>query len=349
MLGGGTTREDLLLNSSSAAYLTDPGCRPRRAAGGKALSKPTRFWSTPPPGRSPPRSRHLRQRRPSLGLPRRRDDDAPPPRPALARAQLARGAIEIAIVGDLDAEEATIDAVARTFGALPARRGPRSTSYATWRSRASRLPGLHRRDGNPEERSPRLLARHRFRATSVARRMNLLASVLRSLGASSSSARSSATPQPRAPASTRWTSTPAGYLLAGTTVEPSKAKLVTDTIVQIATSSRPTATDDEPKRAKGAWVLTALRESGTNGRLLARQRPRPRAGKTRGARLVPQPLRRQRVHLRRGPQRPAKSYLGAARASPSSSPRRRSRRHAQPHLQQRQQREQPSAVTPSTA
>lgn len=120
-----TTPADLLLQLQvAAAFVTDPGYRPeaeRRWRESIELSWP-RLAATP---QSVLRNTALRDltagdRRfgadPADGVTQRTFADL---RNALEPV-LARGAIEIAIVGDLD-EQAAIDAVARTFGALPMR------------------------------------------------------------------------------------------------------------------------------------------------------------------------------------------------------------------------------------
>jgi len=124
-MGGTTTQRDLLLQMQViAAYLTDPGYRPeaeelfhqgmanyfarKDASSGSALSAAIggilsggdpRFTLQPP------------QTYQRLGFAQLK--------PVLAEP-LARGALEIALVGDVD-EGAAIDAVARTLGALPQR------------------------------------------------------------------------------------------------------------------------------------------------------------------------------------------------------------------------------------
>jgi zinc protease len=123
--GGATNREDLLLQLQLlAAYIAHPGYRPEsiRVAqkGFEQLYLKLDHTPNGPLQRDVPTL--LASGDPRFGL--------PPKDTLLARTldeerawlgpQLAQGAIEIALVGDLDLD-ATIDAVAKTFGALPTR------------------------------------------------------------------------------------------------------------------------------------------------------------------------------------------------------------------------------------
>jgi len=123
--GRGTTRDDLLLELQlMTAHLTDPGYRP------EALRQAQRgieqmylgFEHTPNGPMSLEVANLIASGDPRFGT--------PPKEMLMARnfadvrgwltPQFARGAIEVAVVGDLDVD-ATIDAVAKTLGALPAR------------------------------------------------------------------------------------------------------------------------------------------------------------------------------------------------------------------------------------
>ncbi len=320
-LGGGTTREDLLLQLQlMAAYLTDPGYRAEAARQAEKALEQTyaRFEHTAAGPFSLEVAPLLASGDHRFGLPAK--DEMMKRTTAEARAwlapQLARGAIEIAIVGDLDAE-ATIDAVARTFGALPARearpaldelrhvafpREPFAKDYTV----ATEIPKSEVRVYWPATDS---------RDIRRTRRMNLLASVLsdrlrvvirEKLGDAYS---------PGAGLNTQDVYPGYGYLLAGTTVEPSKAKLVTDTIVQIGDQLATNGvTDDELKRAKEP-VLTALRESArTNGywlgSVLARAQEKPEVLDWCRSRYADnESISVADLNAL------AKSYLGAARAS----------------------------------
>ncbi|MFM7751973.1 MAG: insulinase family protein, partial [Opitutaceae bacterium] len=122
---GGTTRADLLLTLQLlTAHLTDPGYRPealRQVRTGMEQMY-TGFEHTPNGPLSTEVARLIAGGDHRFGVPPRdvlmarnldevRDWLSP---------QLKRGAIEVAVVGDLDVEE-TINAVARTLGALPPR------------------------------------------------------------------------------------------------------------------------------------------------------------------------------------------------------------------------------------
>jgi zinc protease len=285
-LGGGTTREHLLLQLQlMAAYLTDPGYRPEAARQAQKALEQTyaRFAHTAGGPFTLEVAPLLAGGDHRFGLPpkekmmQRTTDEVR----AWLAPQLARGAIEIAIVGDLDVE-AAIAAVAQTFGALPARdakpaldelrrvafpREPFAKDYAV----ATEIQKSEVRVYWPATDSRDI---HRTR------RLNLLAAILsdrlrlkirEELGDAYS---------PGAGLNAGDVYPGYGYLLAGTTVEPSKAKLVTDTIVQLADAlATGGVTEDELKRAKEP-VLTSLRESArTNGywlgNVLARAQEKP--------------------------------------------------------------------------
>jgi zinc protease len=123
--GGGTTREDLLLELQYVtAFLTDPGYRPEalRQARKSIEQMFIGFEHTPNGPLAMQIANLIAGGDPRFGV--------PPKEVLLARnfdelrawlaPQFARGAIELALVGDLDIE-AAIDAVAKTLGALPAR------------------------------------------------------------------------------------------------------------------------------------------------------------------------------------------------------------------------------------
>jgi zinc protease len=126
VFAGATTPEDLLLQLQlTAAHLTDPGFRPEadrqmRKAITQYYDRLAHLPSGPLQTEVP---RLLASGDSRFGLPAREILD----QRTLAEAQtwvaplLQTGAIEIAIVGDLDIE-ATIAAVAQTFGALPPRK-----------------------------------------------------------------------------------------------------------------------------------------------------------------------------------------------------------------------------------
>lgn len=125
-VSGSTTRADLPLQLAvSSAYLTDPGYRPEALARFRAFL-PSFFA----------RADASPQAASSFAVPALLTDNNPrfgtPPRPlletvtmddlqAVVAREFAEAPIEIAVVGDIDEAE-VIAAVARTFGALPARK-----------------------------------------------------------------------------------------------------------------------------------------------------------------------------------------------------------------------------------
>ena len=127
---GGTTREDLLLTLQLfAAHLSDPGYRPegfRQSQQSLGMIYGT-IERTPSGPLAMDVANLLASGNPRFGLPPK---DIIMTRTleevrAWLAPQLSHGALEVAIVGDLDIE-ATIEAVGKTLGALPARE-PKST------------------------------------------------------------------------------------------------------------------------------------------------------------------------------------------------------------------------------
>ena len=271
-IGGGTNRDDLLLELQLiTANISDPGFRPEAARQAqKGLDQAYKNFEHTAAG---PYNLEVPQVLASddhrFGL---------PPRDVMFRRNLAevkawvlpqlrQGAIEVAAVGDLDVE-ATIAAVAKTLGALPARE-PKpaldelrrvsfpATPFTREFTVATEIPKADIRVFWPTTDS---------RDVRRNRRMNLLADVLgdrlrekirQELGDAYS---------PGAGNSAGEVYPGYGYLLAGTTVEPAKAAALNDIIVDLAdTLATKGVTDEELERAKQP-VLTSLRESArTNG------------------------------------------------------------------------------------
>ncbi|MBK9991701.1 MAG: insulinase family protein [Verrucomicrobia bacterium] len=261
-----TNREDLLLQLQLlAAYVTDPGYRPEsiRVAKKGFEQLYLRLDHTPngPLQRDVPRL--LASGDPRFG--------APPQDALFARTldesrawlapQLAQGPIEIAIVGDLD-PDATIAAVAATFGALP----PRAAKPALEAERKVSFPAAFAKDFAVQTEIPKGVVALYWPTTDgrdirIVRRLNLLASVLsdrlrvkirEELGESYS---------PQAISNPSETYRDYGLLFTMVTIDPAKAE-------QIATATLAIADDlvkngvnaDELERAKKP-VLTMLRES----------------------------------------------------------------------------------------
>ena len=271
-VGGGTNPTDLLLEFQLiAAHLTDPGYRPEAARlSRKSLEQMfTGFEHTAAGPYNLDVARLLVSGDSRFGFPakeemlRRNTAEVK----AWVGPQLARGAIEIAVVGDLDVE-ATIAAVAQTLGALP-KRDPKpahddlkkvafpSAPFSREFPIATEIPKADVRiywpttDGRDVGRS---------------RRLNLLANVLsdrlrvkirEELGDAYS---------PGAGSNASDLYPDYGYILAGTTVEPAKTKKVLDVISALAADlADKGVTEEELDRAKKP-VLTGLRESvRTNG------------------------------------------------------------------------------------
>ena len=261
-----TNREDLLLQLQLlAAYVTDPGYRPEsiRVAKKSFEQLYLKLDHTPngPLQRDVPRllaSGDLR-----FG--------APPQDALLARTldearawltpQLTQGPIEIAIVGDLD-PDATIVAVANTFGALP----PRAAKPALETERKVSFPAVFSKDFAVQTEIPKGVVALYWPTTDgrdirIARRLNLLSSVFsdrlrvkirEELGESYS---------PQAISSPSDTYRDYGLLFTMVTVDPAKAEQIATATLAIADDLAKNGVNaDELERAKKP-VLTMLRES----------------------------------------------------------------------------------------
>ena len=197
--------------------------------------------------------------------------------------QLARGAIEVAIVGDIDLD-ATIAAVAQTLGALP----PRDAKPALDEARKVSFPAEpFSKEYNIPTEIPKAELRVYWPATDGrdiqrTRRLNMLASILgdRLLVKVREELGDAYSPGAGANLSDHYPGY--GYLIAGTTVEPAKVKFITDVIIGLADDlAQKGVTEDELMRAKKP-ILTSLRESArTNqywlGNVLARAQEKPEA------------------------------------------------------------------------
>lgn len=286
VLTGGTSPDDLLLQLQLiAARITDPGFRPeaarqvRKAIDEMYLS----FEHTAGGPFTLEVARLLASGDHRFGLPpkeemlKRNLDEVK----AWVLPELATGPMEVAIVGDLDLE-ATIAAVARTLGALPRRAARPDLSAA----KQVRFPGepfareftiaTEIPKGNIALYWPTSDGRD-IRRT---RRLNLLAEVFsdrlrikvrEELGDAYS---------PGAGSNASDLYPGFGYIQAGVTIDPPRAKQVADIITAIAAElAARGVTDEELERARKP-VLTTLRESArTNqywlGNVLARAQERP--------------------------------------------------------------------------
>lgn len=286
LANGSTNREDLLLELQLlTAHLTDPGYRPEAARQARKTFEQAylSFEHTAGGPFTLEVPKILASGDHRFGLPARDEmlqrnlDEVK----AWVTPELQRGAIEVALVGDLDVD-ATIAAVAQTFGALP-QRAPKpaldelrkvsfpATPFAREFTIRTEIP-----KGNIVIYWPTTDGRD-IRRT---RRLNLLAEVfsdrlrvkVREELGDAYSPGAGITPSDIYPGY--------GYLSASVTIDPPRAKTVADLITAIANDlAEKGVTEDELERAKKP-ILTALKESArTNGywlgNVLARAQERP--------------------------------------------------------------------------
>ncbi|MEY4938423.1 MAG: hypothetical protein RIQ93_158 [Verrucomicrobiota bacterium] len=283
---GNTNGEDLLLQLQLiTAQLTDPGYRPEAARQArKALEEAyLSFEHTPSGPFTLEVPKLLASGDHRFGLPpkevmlQRTSAEAK----AWLAPELARGAIEVALVGDLDVE-ASIAAVAKTLGALPKRDAKPAhddlrqvkfpaTPFVREFTIQTEIP-----KGNVVIYWPTTDGREIHRT----RRLNLLSEVftdrlrikVREEMGDAYSPGAGSNPSDLYPGY--------GYLTANVTIDPPRAKAVADLLVEIARDlAEKGVTEDELERAKKP-VLTSLRESArTNGywigNVLARAQERP--------------------------------------------------------------------------
>ncbi len=194
---------------------------------------------------------------------------------------LTRGAMEVAIVGDMDID-ATIDAVARTLGALPAR----SARPALDDAKKVAIPATpFVKDYSVPTEIPKALVTLFWPTTDGievhrARRLNMLASVFgdrlrvtvrEKLGGSYS---------PSANSSASDTFPGFGFMSTNLTVDPPRANEIADAAVAVAADLQKNGvTEDELTRAK-LPALTSIRESVRSngywlGNVLSRAQEKP--------------------------------------------------------------------------
>jgi zinc protease len=266
-LGGDTNRADLLLQFQLfCAFLTDPGYRPEslRQVRKGAEQLYTRLAHTPDGPFQLEIARLLASGDVRFGLPAkdvmfsRTLDELK----AWLTPEFARGPIEIAVVGDFD-PDATIAAVAQTFGALPAR-APKP-AYDAARKVALPVAPLARQY-TVESEIPKAVVRLFWPATDarevkLARRMRLLSDVFADRLRVKIREEMGGTYSPNAGADLSDTYPGYGFLVADATVAPDQARIVADAIKAVAASlQKDGVTEEELVRAKQP-VLTALRES----------------------------------------------------------------------------------------
>ncbi len=284
--GGSTNREDLLLQCQLlAAYVTDPGYRAEALR--QVRKGIEQYYNSLDHSPSGPLQREiphlLASGDPRFGL---------PPREALMSRtmdelkawltpQLAKGAIEIAVVGDLD-PDATIAAIAKTFGALP-KREPKPA--LTEERRVSYPAQGMEKEFRVETKIPKAVVALYWPTDDASkihptRRLNLLASVFTDRLRLKVREELGGAYNPGVGSAPSDTYTGYGLLNAQVTVDPAQAAMIAGVVQQVAEDLRAKGvTDDELLRAKQP-ILTALRESArTNGywlgNVLARAQEKP--------------------------------------------------------------------------
>jgi zinc protease len=195
--------------------------------------------------------------------------------------QLKRGAIEVAIVGDLDLE-AAIQAVAKTLGALPAREPrPDFTAERAVSMPAKPLTGSYVVD----TKIPKAVLEVDWPTTDameakVSRRLNMLAEVLNDRLRVKVREQLGNAYSPQAGSRPSQTYTGYGFISARITVDPAQAQKVKEVVLGLADDMATKGiSDDELLRAKNP-TLTSIRESlRTNGywlnTVLARAQEKP--------------------------------------------------------------------------
>jgi zinc protease len=267
ILSGGTTRDDLLLQFQLlAAHLTDAGWRPEalRQARKGIEQMYLGFAHTANGPMALEVANLLASGDPRFGMPAmevmmaRNLDEAK----AWLAPQLARGALEVAVVGDLDLE-ATIAAAARTLGALPPREARRPVDelkqvkfpaepFNRTYTISTEIP-----KGNVYVYWPTTDGREAPRA----RRLSLLAGVLNDRLRVKIREEIGGTYSPNAGSNAGDVFPGYGYVQAGCVVDPAQAAQIADLIVAIGDDlARNGVTEDELTRARQP-ALTAARES----------------------------------------------------------------------------------------
>ena len=262
-----TTREDLLLQCELlAAYLTDPGYRPEalRAAHKNIDEIYNELAHTTEGPLRTDVPRLLASGDPRFGLPDRATTQGRTleEEKTWLAPQLASGPIEIGIVGDLD-PDATLAALARTFGALP----PRQSKPAYAAERLARFPAqaFAREYSVPTEIPKSTVALYwpttDARDVRVARRLQLLANVLSDRLRVRIREQLGGAYDPAAASEPSDAFSGYGMLLAEVVVDPRRAQEIAKSALATAADLQAKgATPDELERAKQP-ILTMLRES----------------------------------------------------------------------------------------
>ena len=265
-LSGTTNRDDLLAQLQLlTAYLVDPGYRPEALRQGQKIIEQmyTGFTHTPSGPMETEVPRLLASDDPRFGLPAERvvlDRTLEEVRAWLA-PQLASGAIEIAVVGDIDVD-ATISAVAQTLGALPQRAPKPGLAEA----RKVFFPAPFTKSYAVPTEIPKGLVTLYWPTTDardvrLARRLGLLAEILSDRLRVKVREEMGDAYSPEAYSAPSDTYIHYGYLLSQITINPAQAQNVIDTVLAIAADLQKNGvTPDELERAKKP-VLTSLQES----------------------------------------------------------------------------------------
>lgn len=266
-LGGGTTREELLLELQLlTAELSDPGYRPEalREARKKLDQLYSMFKHTAAGPFALEIAPLLANGDPRFGLPPqeimmgRNLDDLK----GWLTPQLSHGALEVALVGDLDVEE-SITAAAKTIGALP----PREPKPALAELMKVNFPGKpFAKSYNIQSEIPKASVRLYWPTDDAlevrrTRRLHLLAAILtdrlrvkvrEELGGSYS---------PQAENIGSDTFPGYGYMVASIDVAPDAAEKISNLVVDLADElAQKGVTDDQLQRAREP-LLTAYKES----------------------------------------------------------------------------------------
>ncbi|QYM79967.1 insulinase family protein [Horticoccus luteus] len=265
--GGATTPEDLLLELQLlTAHLVDPGYRPEALR--QAREGITQLYAsiahTPEGPLATDVPHWLANDDPRFGLPPQ--DQMMQRNLAEVKAwlapQLQHGAIELAIVGDLDVDASIAD-VARTLGALP----PREPKPALPAAHEVHFPtGSHERDYTISSEIPKGLVALFWPTTdandvSRTRRLNVLADILGDRLRVTVREKLGGTYSPDVGSMASDAFPGYGMINASSVVDPAQAsELRAAMIAQAADLQAHGATDDELKRAK-LPLLTSLRES----------------------------------------------------------------------------------------
>jgi zinc protease len=282
----GTTKEDLLLTLQMfAAYLTDPGYRPE---GFRQQQRSldlifSMIEHTPTGPIAGEVASLIAGGDPRFGL---------PPKDVLgARSldevrawfspQLAHGAMEVAIVGDLDVD-ATIDAVAKTLGALP----PRELKPALAELRKVSFPAQpFTKSYTITSQIPKGLVALYWPTTDGldarrTRRLSLLASIYSDRLRVKLREEMGGTYSPRAQSNASDTFPGYGYLHTSVDVDPAAADKIAEAAIALADDlAKNGVTEEELNRAR-LPVLTAAKESSRSnaywlGNVLARAQEKP--------------------------------------------------------------------------